>query len=89
MWWGGLLLSFNHAPLFPDRTFGNVTESTRQEALLSSSAYILDGAVEDGYWDSSISTPALQLLDGVIGAYGDSSGAVVSSDEMGDDAAKK
>lgn len=58
-----------------------------QEALLSSSAHILDGAVEDGYWDSSISTPSLQLVDGVVGAYGGSSGTVVSSEEMGDDAA--
>lgn len=61
----------------------------RQEALLSSSALILDSAVQDGYWDSTISTPTLQLLDGVIGVYGDSSGAVVSSEGMGEDAAKK
>lgn len=81
--------SLNSAPSSAHRTFGNATETKRQEILLSSSAYILDSAVEDGYWDSTISTPTLQLLDGVIGAYGNSSGAVVSSEEMGDDAVQK
>ena len=45
--------------------------------------------MEEGYWDSTISTPTLQLLDGVIGAYSDSPGAVVSTEEMGDGATKK
>lgn len=56
-------------------------------ALLGSSSSILDQALEDGYWDSTISAPTLQLLDGVIGAY--SSDSIVSSEEIGDDAAKK
>lgn len=60
-----------------------------QELLLSSSASVLDSAVEAGYWDATISTPSLQLLDGVIGAYGGSSDAVVGSEEMGYDAATK
>lgn len=60
-----------------------------QEMLLSSSASILGEAAENGYWDSSISTATLDVLDGVIGSYGDSSGAAVGSMEMGDAAAKK
>ena len=58
-----------------------------QGALLGSSSSILDQAVDDGYWDSTISGPALQLLDGVIGAY--SSDSMVSSEEIGEDAASK
>lgn len=57
--------------------------------VLSSSASILGEAADNGYWDSTISTATLQLLDGVIGSYGNSSGAVVGSEEMGDAASKK
>lgn len=60
-----------------------------QEALLSASVSILGTAVEDGYLDSSISTPSLQLLDGVIGAFGGSSDTVISSEGMPDDATRK
>lgn len=66
-----------------------IVTNNAQEALLASSVLILDSVVEDGYWDSTMSTPALGLLDGVIAGYGDSSGAVMGSDEMGEDAAKK
>lgn len=60
-----------------------------QEVLLASSASILDEAVEDGYWDSTISSPTLQLLDGVIRSYGSPVGDVINSEEIGDDAASK
>lgn len=60
-----------------------------QAVLLASSASILDEAVEDGYWDSTISGPMLQLLDEVIGSYGSLFGDVVNSEEIGDGAAGK
>ncbi|CAM9419179.1 unnamed protein product [Pylaiella littoralis] len=70
-------------------TVGDAVGTASQEVLLASSASILDEAVEDGYWDSSISGPTLQLLDGVIGLKrSSSSDDVVSSEKIGDDAAK-
>lgn len=60
-----------------------------QEALVTYSDNILSSVVEDGYWDASISAPALRVLDGVIDASGGSSGIVVSSDDMRDDVAEK
>ncbi len=60
-----------------------------QEILLSSSASILGEAAENGFWDYSISAATLGVLDGVMGSYGDSPGAAVGSEEMGDAAAKK
>lgn len=50
----------------------------------------MDEAVQDGYWDSRISGPTLQLLDEVVGAYGHSADdGVVGSAEIGGDAARK
>ncbi|CAN0146388.1 unnamed protein product, partial [Pylaiella littoralis] len=68
-------------------TGGDALSSASQEVLLASSASILDEAIEDGYWDSTIMDPTLQLLDGVIGSYGSSFGDVVSSVKIGDGAA--
>lgn len=38
-------------------------------------------AASAGYWDTSISTPILQILDQVIGAY-DSGGGVIAVEDM-------
>ncbi len=83
-------ISFSNArrmTLIPERKY--CMYAVCQEMLLSSSASILGEAAEKGFWDSSISTATLGVLDGVIGSYGDSSGAVVGTDEIGDAAAKK
>eukprot|EP00903_Cladosiphon_okamuranus_P012876 g12026.t1 len=64
---------------------GDTLGTESQGILLGSSASILDQALEDGYWDEAMKVPTLQVLDGVIGTY--SSGSIVSSEEIGDDAA--
>ncbi|CAM9718087.1 unnamed protein product [Ectocarpus sp. 4 AP-2014] len=58
-----------------------------QAAVLASSASILNTAAGEGYWDSGMYTPTVQVLDQVIGAYGTSLDTVVGSDVMGQDAA--
>ncbi|CAM9229815.1 unnamed protein product, partial [Ectocarpus fasciculatus] len=62
-------------------------DTDSQAAILASSASILNTAAGEGYWDSGIYTPTVQVLDQVIGAYDTSSGSIVGSDLMGQDAA--
>lgn len=57
--------------------------------MLTSAAFVVDEVVQDGYWDSRISGPTLQLLDEVVGGYGHSADGVVGSEEIGGDAARK
>ncbi|CAM9766978.1 unnamed protein product, partial [Ectocarpus sp. 12 AP-2014] len=58
-----------------------------QAAILASSASILSTAAGEGYWDSGMYTPTVQVLDQVIGAYDTSSDTIVGSDLMGQHAA--
>ncbi|CAM9699138.1 unnamed protein product [Ectocarpus sp. 12 AP-2014] len=58
-----------------------------QAAILASSASILITAAGEGYWDSGMYTPTVQVLDQVIGAYDTSSDTIVGSGVMGQDAA--
>ncbi|CAM9236501.1 unnamed protein product [Ectocarpus fasciculatus] len=62
-------------------------DTDSQAAILASSASILNTAAGEGYWDSGMYTPTVQVLDQVIGAYDTSSGSIVGSDLMGQDAA--
>lgn len=39
-----------------------------QDAIISASAAMLTDVLDYGYWDTSISYPAAQLLDNVLGA---------------------
>ncbi|CAM9102892.1 unnamed protein product [Laminaria digitata] len=47
---------------------GQAVGSDVQDNLLSSSSMVLSDAVNEGLWDSTISGPAVQLLDGVLGS---------------------
>ncbi|CAM9232606.1 unnamed protein product [Ectocarpus sp. 6 AP-2014] len=58
-----------------------------QAAILASSVSILNTAAGEGYWDSGMYTPTVQVLDQVIGAYDTSSDTIVGSGLMGQDAA--
>ncbi|CAB1100232.1 unnamed protein product [Ectocarpus sp. CCAP 1310/34] len=58
-----------------------------QAAILASSASILITAAGEGYWDSGMYTPTVEVLDQVIGAYDASSDTIVGSGVMGQDAA--
>ncbi|CAM9232454.1 unnamed protein product [Ectocarpus sp. 6 AP-2014] len=58
-----------------------------QAAILASSASILNTAAGEGYWDSGMYAPTVQVLDQVIGAYDTSSDTIVGSGLMGQDAA--
>lgn len=60
-----------------------------QDELLSVSADVLERAVDDGSWDPVIFTPALELLENVMGEYNPSSSAgVVGKDELGEQGAE-
>lgn len=55
-----------------------------QEALLSVSADVLGRAVNYSSWDSNGFTPALELLDNVVGGYNASPAGVVRRDSLGE-----
>lgn len=47
---------------------GHSSTTLRQDNLLASSSVVLADAVDHGQWGSTISNPAVELLDGVLGS---------------------